>query len=175
MVWAFVGLEQGVHYAYPGVETYNSDYDPRLRPWYQQAKGTYGIQWGEPYPDSLNQGTMLPASRALYNYNQEFIGVAGFDLDLKSIKFLLRDKHIPALRATYLFTEEGNMIVKNVPNIQEDSLDLKTVLEAIKVRKSGFLETDQHLMIYYPLHTLGWYYLAVLDSEQLFQKDWLHE
>ncbi|MGI9535602.1 MAG: hypothetical protein ACR2PB_00925, partial [Desulfocapsaceae bacterium] len=38
LFWIYASLESGIHISYPGHGGYPTDYDPRLRPWYTQAK-----------------------------------------------------------------------------------------------------------------------------------------
>ena len=45
MLFGYVGLASGLHCAYPGHGGYPPDYDPRRRPWYQNAIGTKSITW----------------------------------------------------------------------------------------------------------------------------------
>ena len=40
MQFGYVGLASGLHCAYPGHGGYPPDYDPRRRPWYQNAIGS---------------------------------------------------------------------------------------------------------------------------------------
>jgi hypothetical protein len=109
--WVFAGLKEGLMFAYPGKGGYPADYDPRQRPWYKQSLQTRGLHWQKPYLDVQGQGLMLTCTRALYDYNERFLGVAGAEIALKDILKLLP---LPDARAhkVYLLNQAMQVVAE---------------------------------------------------------------
>ncbi|MDJ0622428.1 MAG: SpoIIE family protein phosphatase [Desulfocapsaceae bacterium] len=78
--WLYIGLEEGIHIAYPGHGGYPDDFDPRQRPWYVQAKQLGHLQWGPPIVDVTTKRLLLTASAPFYELDGSLAGVAGIDL-----------------------------------------------------------------------------------------------
>ncbi|MEZ4527794.1 MAG: protein kinase, partial [Desulfobacterales bacterium] len=83
--WAYIGLEAGVMYSYPGKATYKDDYDPRQRPWYSLGARKNAVYWGNPYIDINGLGMVLPCATSLYDKDGNFYGVAGLDVTYGNI------------------------------------------------------------------------------------------
>ena len=112
MVWAMVGIDNGVHMGYPGAAGYSADYDPRLRAWYQHAEGKTGPQWAAPYWDDMGMGLLIPCVMAIYRPGGEFLGVAGVDVSLdRVITELMKMDGMTEVRSTYLLNEEGRVVI----------------------------------------------------------------
>ncbi|THB73548.1 MAG: HAMP domain-containing protein [Desulfobulbaceae bacterium] len=83
--WLYVGLEQGVHAAYPGHGGYPDKWDHRDRPWYQWAKSRGNVHWGPPIVDATTKRLILTASSAIFDREGVLAGVAGIDLMIPTI------------------------------------------------------------------------------------------
>jgi len=86
LIWAYVGLKQGVHVSYPGKGGYSPAYDPRQRPWYKTTLQNKQLAWSAPYIDTGGKGWVLPCTQPLYNSRHAFLGVAGVEMTLDNIK-----------------------------------------------------------------------------------------
>lgn len=84
-IWQYTGLESGMISNYPGVEAFPRDFDPRKRPWYQSAKKTGMLSWGEPYVDALSGGIILTVSQPVYHADGSFAGVTSIDFPFDAI------------------------------------------------------------------------------------------
>ncbi|NIS61370.1 MAG: SpoIIE family protein phosphatase [Proteobacteria bacterium] len=92
--WANVSLENGVHVSYPGHGGYPEGYDPRMRPWYINAKetsyrkGSYKTErliWTIPIVDPTTGLVTFTASRRLRRPEGSFAGVAAIDVLITEI------------------------------------------------------------------------------------------
>ncbi|MFB0505821.1 MAG: SpoIIE family protein phosphatase [Thermodesulfobacteriota bacterium] len=92
--WANVSLENGVHVSYPGHGGYPEGYDPRMRPWYINAKetsyrkGSYKTErliWTIPIVDPTTGLVTFTASRRLRGPDGSFAGVAAIDVLITGI------------------------------------------------------------------------------------------
>ncbi|MCW8892048.1 MAG: SpoIIE family protein phosphatase, partial [Deltaproteobacteria bacterium] len=84
-IWQYTGLESGIISNYPGVEKFPRDFDPRKRLWYQNAKKTGALSWGEPYIDALSGGIILTVSQPVYQADGSFAGVTSIDFPFEAI------------------------------------------------------------------------------------------
>ncbi len=181
----FVSLENGVHVAYPGMEGYPADYDGRQRPYYVPIKDKIGIHWGQPYQDIYGHGLVLPASVAIYNDQDQFRGVAGFEVTLNYII----DNFLDIFAADYvleamLVNREGLVMAHQIHQGQDgpvgelhgnQPIDLypfpiPDVVSAIQQGREGWLEVKSpghQFVVFYYLESIDWYYVVVADGEQL--------
>lgn len=176
LIWSFVGLEAGVHFAYPGKGGYKESYDPRERPWYKLSAHKHGFHWGVPYLDAQGQGVLVPCTTALYD-DQTFIGVAGVEMTLDYIvNNLMQIPHAASVRLTYLLNEKGEVVVNSDHKPQAEGAPQKLanpdIVAQVLRKSSGYLETrgtqTPILWAYYRLNSLGWYYVVEAEMTQLF-------
>jgi serine/threonine protein kinase len=172
VVWTYIGLEEGVHVAFPGKAGYPDDYDPRLRPWYRLAARKYGPNWGRPYVDALGQGLLLPCAMAIYDGAGTFRGVAGIELTFRFLSEELLD--LPSFKGrvdAVLLDDEGRVVVRSGGKVaakvgKDGALELplfphESVIEPIREGRSGWTAIDGNLVAYHRMAATGWYYLVI--------------
>jgi eukaryotic-like serine/threonine-protein kinase len=184
LVWAYVGLEEGLHAAYPGKAGYPDAFDTRQRPWYRSSMNNTGISWLQPYIDVGGRGVLLPCTTPLFDNDGQFIGVAGVELTLDYIRKRLMPMHSEGLEETYLLNDEAKIIVKSSDKSQSyaigtlinsvEDLDVfqnEYVVNKISKGQSGhyfYIDRGREKVIaYYKLNSTGWYYVAKADAEEL--------
>lgn len=81
------GFPDGQYVVYPGSGSYAPSYDPRGRHWYKTAQaGNGGFSWSKPYPgNTAAAGYLLSCNIPMLDISGNFLGVAGFDLNLNVI------------------------------------------------------------------------------------------
>ncbi len=184
LVWSYVGLEDGIHAAYPGKAGYPEAFDTRQRPWYRSSMNNTGISWLKPYIDVGGRGVLLPCTTPIYDNDGKFIGVAGVELTLEYIKKRLMPMVAEGLEETYLLNEKAEVVVKSSDKSQSYAIgtlinsieDLEVfqneyVVNKITRGQSGqyfFIERGREKVIaFYKLNSTGWYYVAKADAEEL--------
>jgi len=170
---------------YPGKTGYPEEYDPRQRPWYRGTIGKSGMNWLNPYIDVGGRGVLLPCTTSLFDTNGEFIGVAGVELTLDYIRRNLMSIYsVQGIEETYLLNDKAEIVVTS--SDKADTYGLGTLINAIdkletypyqqvvnviKKGQSGvYLYKDkgrEKIVAYYQLDSLGWYFLAEADVEEL--------
>jgi eukaryotic-like serine/threonine-protein kinase len=176
IVWAYVGLAEGIHMSYPGHGGYDDQFDPRKRPWYTDAEKKNGVHWGSPYIDASGHGLMLPCSAALYSDDGGPLGVAGIDLSFRYIiDHMLQTDWVGARH--YLVDADGRMVMDSEEGLETyekrileneakplNQFGVAEVSTAIQAGESGYVLADtpdgEHLFVYTQLDTLGWYYIV---------------
>ena len=89
MQFGYVGLASGLHCAYPGHGGYPVDYDPRRRPWYQNAAAKPGVTW-DIMTDAATRQVVASMALALRTDSGRVLGVAGLDIPMARL-FLQSD------------------------------------------------------------------------------------
>jgi len=81
------GFPDGQYVVYPGSGSYAATYDPRGRHWYKTAQSSDGgLAWSKPYPgNTAAAGYLLSCDVPMLDTAGNFLGVAGFDLNLNVI------------------------------------------------------------------------------------------
>lgn len=179
--WAYIGLEIGVMYSYPGKGTYSPEYDPRKRPWYDLGKGRRDVRWGNPYFDIQGLGLVLPCATSLYDSENRFYGVLGMDVTFSDIihDHLNRPGAVGVIES-FLLDNKGRIVVRSGQSEKELSekssgpaLELKPfpvaeVVASIVRGESGLKETDpkgdSSLVVYYRMPSLGWFYVEEVET-----------
>jgi hypothetical protein len=182
IVWTYIGLEEGVHMAFPGKSGYPVDYDPRARPWYRLSAYTHGARWGNAYEDALGQGLLLPCTMALYDSKGDFRGVAGIEL---TFQFLLDELlELPGFEdrmEALLVDEEGRVVVRTGDGpaastgidgiLRLPVYPNREVIAAVREGRSGWTElgpaSERLLVAYHRMASTGWYYVVAGDFAEL--------
>ena len=182
LVWAYVGLETGVHMAFPGGAGYPQSYDPRRRPWYRLGIESPLPSWGRPYIDALGQGLILPCVVAVPGStdpgDEQPIGVAGIELTLdRVIDALLVNPALQDVHETYLLDSRGHIMVRTGSRgvaysgglhgnraLETEPLAVPKVLAAMQDHHTGHVELHGRLYVFHRLDALGWYLLVAGPS-----------
>jgi len=185
LIWAYLGLKQGLLVNYPGNTGYKAAYDARKRPWYTLSLHQKGPRWQSPYIDTSGGGWVLPCTQPLYDSKRQFLGVAGAEMTLDYIKtHFLEIKDRPGILNSYLLDQQGRVVASTleksehfaVGTLVETARELKAyprpeVVAQIMKSPSGYLEDKDkkgpRVLAYYQLHSLGWYYLVEADTQKL--------
>ncbi|QTA87752.1 protein kinase domain-containing protein [Desulfonema magnum] len=178
--WAYIGLEIGVMYSYPGKGSYGPEYDPRVRPWYKLGSYKHGVQWGNPYADIQGLGLVLPCAISLYDKENQFYGVLGMDVTFSDIieDNLKREGSVGVIES-FLLDDRGRIVVSSQleADVQEHSTDpalklepfpVPEVAEAIVRGESGLREVEHNgesrIIVFYQMSALKWYYVEEIDT-----------
>lgn len=185
LVWSYIGLEEGIFAEYPGKTGYPEAFDPRQRPWYRGTLDKTGINWLSPYIDVGGRGVLLPCTNPLFDNDGKFIGVAGVEVTLEYVrKKLMPIYAVEGLEETYLLNDKAEIIVTSsdkskiyglgtlINSIDElEVFQNEYVVNKINKGQSGhyfYIERGREKVIaYYKLNSIGWYYVAKADAEEL--------
>ncbi|MGV3522907.1 MAG: protein kinase domain-containing protein [Candidatus Sericytochromatia bacterium] len=188
LIWIFMGFKQGLLINYPGNTGYADAYDARQRPWYTSALKYKGPHWQTPYIDTSGKGMVLPCNMALYDSQQQFLGVAAIEMTLEYIKNqFLEIRDLPGVVGSYLIDAQGQVLVSSheknqdfaVGTLVNQARELEKyahpeLIPAFQTQQPGYHEfqhdQQNRVLAYYPLRALGWTYLVEADAAQLSQK-----
>jgi eukaryotic-like serine/threonine-protein kinase len=184
LVWVYAGMEDGIHTAFPGHGGYDEQYDPRERPWYRLSAYKHGLFWGNAYVDASGHGLLLPCSTSIYDQEGDFIGVVGVDVSFRYlIDGLLRLEGMEGSVA-YLVDDFGREVVRSDMTLADyeqriydnrakelPEFPVPDVVRSIKSAEAGGYfpwDEEEKLVVYSRLNAMGWYYVVVVESDQIF-------
>ncbi|MCH8078338.1 MAG: protein kinase [Proteobacteria bacterium] len=185
LVWSYIGLEEGIFAEYPGKTGYPEAFDPRQRPWYRGTLEKTGINWLSPYIDVGGRGVLLPCTNPLFDNDGKFIGVAGVEVTLEYVrKKLMPIFAVKGLEETYLLNDKAEIVITSsdksityglgtlINSIDElEVFPNEYVVNKINKGQSGHYFYIEHghekIIAYYKLNSIGWYYVAKADAEEL--------
>jgi serine/threonine-protein kinase len=185
LTWIYLGLEAGVHMAYPGKSGYPPEYDPRRRPWYVHSVDNRGTSWLPPYIDVAGRGLVLPCTRAVRRPDGTLLGVAGAEMTLAHLQRNLLDMSgFEGIRTTYLLDDAGRVVAGSgkqlgtfaVGTLVDSLSDLDfypypRVVDAVRRGESGQTSVgspEGHtVVVYQRISSIRWYLVAEADPTRL--------
>jgi methyl-accepting chemotaxis protein len=154
-------------------ETVPTDYDPRIRPWYIQAKKLGTGSFTKPYRD-VTTGELLISVLAPIKKNAQFVGVATGDLSLDYIAEVLSQVDFSDTGQVFLVSKEGEILVHNNSNMYGKNLrdiypdhDINLKTDLTHQQRGG----KDYLVGYYAIKgvpSLEWYLAVEVDKNKAF-------
>ena len=182
MRYIYLGLESGTLFCFPGKSKFPEGYDPRARPWYQEAMGADGIIWTKPYYDAWGQGIVFSATVPVRNKDGDPLGVASCDVTLRHIlERLMGSREHSQFKGGHRFVlnQDGKILLdsslthmrdaeaeKVFGELQLKSYDTHDVSEFLDGQHGGQIQvpTDAGTVIIAcaPIASVGWYFVEEL-------------
>ncbi|MCA1941896.1 MAG: methyl-accepting chemotaxis protein, partial [Caenispirillum bisanense] len=122
-MFSYFGSRDGGMYMYPPDEL-PADYDPRSRPWYQDAQRTGSSTITEPYVDATT-GKLIVTATAPVGKGADAAGVVGGDIGLDAIVDLVRGIDLGGIGHGFLVNGEGTVLIH-----PDQGLTMKPLAEA---------------------------------------------
>ncbi|RQW64069.1 methyl-accepting chemotaxis protein [Vibrio viridaestus] len=149
--------------------TPNSDYDPRVRPWYTETKAIKKIYVTKPYLD-MATNTMIISIGTPVQKAGRYIGTMFYDVNLSGLADLVNTAKL--FDAGYLFIATDDGITIAHPNAEFNGKNVSEFLPDIKL-KDGLqdieLNNKEFIVDFERLPGENWYVGAVVDKEKAFQ------
>lgn len=128
-LWHYVGLASGIHAVFPGHGDYPRDFDPRLRPWYTEARTAKSLVWIAPLIDASTRRVIQTIAMPVNGPDGAFAGVTAVDIVLTDI--------LDAVRLPEAWSMDGEVLVvvrRENPATNRDGL---LIISQRKYRESG--------------------------------------
>lgn len=125
--WRFLGHEGE---EITGLAPTEAGYDPRRRPWYQQAMAAPGTVSVGPYVTATTRALALTLAERHHSGDGT---VAGADILLATIARFLGDEKVSARAAAFILDDTGSLVIHSDPTLMEKLL----LLQARKRRASA--------------------------------------
>ncbi|MGX5721361.1 methyl-accepting chemotaxis protein McpU [Shinella zoogloeoides] len=168
----YVGDEAGVFTQWPKSDM-PEGYDPRQRPWYQDAVKANGGVLTEPYVDASTSDLVITAAVPVKR-DGKLVGVAGSDFSLKSLVDMVNSVDLGGAGFAFLVSKDGQILVhKNQALVTKTLAD--AFPEATPAIGSGIVHTTYDgkpvLVSFVPvtgLPSVEWYLGFTIDSGMAF-------
>lgn len=183
----YLGTESGITLIFsnfPPVE--NKGYDPRERPWYQNAAKSKDVTWTETYEDAFGNGLMITCTKACFDKAGNLKGVMAADVTLKALNDRIINTQIGDLGYAFLIDEKGKVIARpgldkkdekwdesfNTSNLLEtDNEEFKSIVSDMVARKTGVssctFESGKKFIAYAPITSTNWSLATVLPHDEI--------
>lgn len=172
LLFVYLGSEQGGFIQYPAEPLGN--YDPRKRPWYQNAKKKpRDVIITEPYQGVTGQA-MVSVATSIYKDNR-FVGVQSLDVTLSTLTDIV--SNIRLGDTGYLILMDGNGVIladpknpnNNFKNINTLKSPLYRALHSAGDQPFLTIETTETTVNAKSYHsdTLNWRFVAVIDEDEI--------
>lgn len=173
LLYIYTGTEQGGFVQYPIEEL--GDYDPRQRPWYQQALASPDQAIvTEAYQDVVGK-PVVTAAITINNGQGSLLGVQGVDVTLSTLTDILSNTKLGESGYLILIDEFGTVLAdpktpkNNFKNIKDLNSPLFKSLHSQPNNnhfKTKHLGKDMNVASYYS-PSLKWRFIGVIDSEEI--------
>ncbi len=116
----YVGDEQGVFTSVPD-QPLPADYDPRKRPWYQDAVKADRMVLTDPYNDA-STGNLIISAAIPVKKDGKLYGVAASDFSLKSLVDMINSVDMGGKGSAFLVKQDGTILVHREGNLVTKTL-----------------------------------------------------
>ncbi|MBF8999464.1 MULTISPECIES: methyl-accepting chemotaxis protein [Vibrio] len=145
-----------------------ADYDPRVRPWYKDAKNAGKITITQPYLDMSTKKMIISISTPVEKDGQ-YIGSMFYDLELSKLAKLVNSVNLFDAGYLFLITSNGTTIAH--PDIKNNGKNVSEYLPGVKVQQGSqevTLNGNKYLVGLTPIPSEGWYVGSIVDESVAF-------
>ncbi|MBP2643848.1 MAG: mcpA 2 [Firmicutes bacterium] len=156
-----------------------SDYDPRTRPWYKEAKEQGKLLFTDPYLDSVTKQMAVSVAMPVQNTAGQFRGVIAEDILLQTLVESIKNINLYGVGYAYLIDRKGIMLAhpktelinKNLLE-DEDKAGVSRTKEILG-KEQGFIRYNYNnqdlLMVHKKIPSTDWV-LAIVVPEDVVYK-----
>ncbi|MEN9937187.1 MAG: hypothetical protein RLZZ387_3766 [Chloroflexota bacterium] len=175
----YIGLEEG------GVAAFDKDiidvlqqirpFDVRQRAWYTTARDAGRTVWADTYVDAHTKKLTTTCATPIYDAQERFVGVVGFDVLLDTIRDDLLQLDMEGLGTAFLINAQGKVLVRsdmradglkwnepfNAENLlQAEDPKLRAAVERMVRREEGIerlmFQGGSVYLAFAPIESAGW-------------------
>ncbi|MCL2096718.1 MAG: SpoIIE family protein phosphatase [Oscillospiraceae bacterium] len=164
---AYMGSVTGINLRWSVSATYNPDFDPRTRPWYQEAFASDEAVWLEAHIDAFNN-IITTCAKAYANPGGEVVGVAATDIRLSTMVENILDMRIGETGYAFLIDENGSYLAhpyygvtgesdgEEAPSGENYLLLIQSMTEGNSGVSRSEIDGVEYYIAYAPVPTTGW-------------------
>lgn len=144
-------------------------WDPRVRPWYIDAKNSGKLIITAPYADSAT-GEILVSIATPVRDNGQFIGAIFYDVSLAALAELVN--RVQLFNAGYVFIVAGDGTTIAHPKTELNGMPMKDFLGDARIKEDPqqvILEGKQYTLDFSKVPGEDWYIGVILDEEVAYQ------
>ncbi|PWW32639.1 MULTISPECIES: methyl-accepting chemotaxis protein [Paenibacillus] len=169
----YFGSEQDGHFMNGSDWTPDAGYDPRQRPWYQEAKQADQLVFSDPYLDMMSKQYAVSMAMPVLNKTGQLQGVVAGDLLLSTLTDTVGKINLDGLGYTFLIDKKGLLLAhpdeKQVNTSASDNAELKPLLADMQANPSGEknfnYNGENYLLFYNQIPSTGWVVGSVISEK----------
>ncbi|HFK2204029.1 TPA: methyl-accepting chemotaxis protein PctA [Pseudomonas aeruginosa] len=170
--FTYLGQQDGVFTMRPD-SPMPAGYDPRSRPWYNDAVAAGGLTLTEPYVDAATQELIITAATPVKAAGNT-LGVVGGDLSLKTLVQIINSLDFSGMGYAFLVSGDGKILVH--PDKEQVMKTLSEVYPQNTPKiATGFSEAELHghtrILAFTPikgLPSVTWYLALSIDKDKAY-------
>lgn len=174
--FAYIGTQDGAMYIGPLGDYDFTEFDPRARPWYQDAMQQPDAHvWTDPYIDAITGELVMTLAKAVAGNGEdrEMLGVIGLDFSLDAIASAVQTMEIG--QTGYAFLMDQNGILLSHPEwVDQLGADIRSSYDFLgKVYEENegvlhFVMNDAEMLGYFVTNELtGWKLVMAAPADEL--------
>lgn len=170
----YLGTQEGKMFIYPSTKL-PQGFDPRIRPWYEQALKESKVTWTDVYIDTITQKPVITVSIPVTNKQGQIIGVLGGDVSLDTLNVAISQTRIGKTGYAYMTDSQGVAIVHPQASLVANRTNLKEQMPFIEQALKGMSGSTEHkiqgqnnLVSYSPVSTIKGAILTQLSAKEAF-------
>lgn len=149
------------------------DFDPRVRPWYQDAVESDSIIWTEAYLDASSGDTVISAAKAIKS-NGRLMGVVGVDINLSMLSSFVNSASLGENGYVAILDSKGIVLSHPDSEILGTDISDKAFVQQVLKDQTGFISYEDGEVDKFASFKLNekmnWEIMGTLDDKELTSK-----
>lgn len=158
-----------------------TNFDPRVRSWYTNAKEKGGLTWSDLVEDGYGRGLGIVCTNPVYDNSGRFRGVAGVSMLLSELSDTITNEELGSTSYAFAINSKGSTVIMPGLNKIADSINLleakdpalremaqKMVNGETGVAKITLFEKEVYAA-YAPLSSIDWSICTVIGVDEILQ------
>lgn len=176
----YVGTTEGIM-IHSGNFTFNSDYDPRKRPWYSEGMSFEKFTFGKPYIDNGTKKLAISASAKVNNKDGSFFGIMAGDIVLEKVSQIIENIKYGETGYAYIVDKTDGTIMahslkkENIgKKIIDEGADLEGLQNELMNKDEGIynysIDGNKEFAAFASLPDLNWNLVVVISEKEVLAK-----
>ncbi|MDM8533370.1 EAL domain-containing protein [Clostridiaceae bacterium HSG29] len=167
----FLGMEDGGYIEYPKFLPKNN-YDPRIRPWYENTIDSDGVRISKPYLTKVTEDLVLSFSKKIKTSKNKN-GVIGVAVNLNDLTESINSLKINELGYVVVLDEDNNIIVSPkhkewiLKNIEEVNLTKVKTFDISNESYEVMLDGSKKIINIFVSPHSDWKYISVEEKNEI--------
>jgi methyl-accepting chemotaxis protein len=172
MKCVYVVLEDKRVISYPQLDL-KDDTDPRLRPWYQQAKQDNKLIWTNPYRDKNTNELVISLAIPIYDEVDSFIGVLSIDINLDDFVKYINNQELGENSYCFILDRNNKYISHPNHDLIAKKMSNSTLIDVVEEGKRDtetIIDGEKHYLSQKRIENLGWIVVTDLSSKDVLSR-----
>lgn len=167
----YVGTEKGEMFIAP-TNSLPEDFDPRERPWYQEAMQSKGKTiWTRPYLDAVTGELIFSLAHEITGSDGKSFGVLSIDVKLTEMVSFIKSEKISDNGILILLSEYGDLIVG--PDTMNSNFEIMGKDDILSKTSGSFTDTfmgENVIVSYLTNQQAGWKLIGIIPEKDLYDQ-----